>query len=124
MMLKAKLTLTLLFQVESEGEFLVEPLSILERRELMLRKWAITQVKVQWQHIGPDEATWEDEQLLKEAYPKLFEARKHRDDVWFQGGRCIAPRKTINIFIYHYKKTNWIILLFSIWINNIVNFWS
>ena len=37
-MLKAKLTLTLLFQVEPEGEFMVEPLSILERREVMLRK--------------------------------------------------------------------------------------
>eukprot|EP00253_Pinus_taeda_P010289 PITA_10289 len=59
--------------------------SILERREVMLRKQAIIQVKVQWQHIGLDEATWEDEQLMKEAYPKLFEAEKHRDDVCFQG---------------------------------------
>eukprot|EP00253_Pinus_taeda_P005316 PITA_05316 len=47
--------------VEPEGEFLVEPVSILDRRRVVLRKRAITQVKVQWQHFGPDEATWEDE---------------------------------------------------------------
>jgi len=35
-------------QVEPEGEVLVEPLSILDRREVQLRKRVITQVKVQW----------------------------------------------------------------------------
>eukprot|EP00253_Pinus_taeda_P009514 PITA_09514 len=48
-------------QVKPEGEILVKPLNILDRREVLLRKRAITQVKVQWQHFGPDEATWEDE---------------------------------------------------------------
>eukprot|EP00253_Pinus_taeda_P012919 PITA_12919 len=43
--------------VEPEGEIQVEPLSILNRREVTLRKRDITQVKVQWQHFGPDEAT-------------------------------------------------------------------
>eukprot|EP00253_Pinus_taeda_P004509 PITA_04509 len=47
--------------VKPEGEILVEPLNILDRREVMLRKQVITQIKVQWQHFGPDEATWEDE---------------------------------------------------------------
>eukprot|EP00253_Pinus_taeda_P031391 PITA_31391 len=59
-------------QVEPKGEFLVEPVSILDRRRVVLRKRAIIQVKVQWQHFGPDEATWEDEQNMKEAYPELF----------------------------------------------------
>eukprot|EP00253_Pinus_taeda_P018572 PITA_18572 len=35
-------------QVEPKGEILVEPLNILDRREAMLRKRAITQIKVQW----------------------------------------------------------------------------
>eukprot|EP00253_Pinus_taeda_P006077 PITA_06077 len=48
-------------QVEPEGELLVEPVSILDWRRVVLRKRAITQVKLQWQHFGPDEATWEDE---------------------------------------------------------------
>eukprot|EP00253_Pinus_taeda_P002927 PITA_02927 len=55
--------------VELEGEILVEPLNILDRREVTLRKLAITQVKVQWQHFGPNEATCEDKELMKKAYP-------------------------------------------------------
>eukprot|EP00253_Pinus_taeda_P029522 PITA_29522 len=38
-------------QVEPEGEVLVEPLRILDWREVLLQKRAITQVKVQWQTI-------------------------------------------------------------------------
>eukprot|EP00253_Pinus_taeda_P017455 PITA_17455 len=68
-------------QVESEGEIRVELLSILDRREVTLRKWDITQVKVQWQHFEPNEATWEDEELMKQAYPELFRPERHRDDV-------------------------------------------
>eukprot|EP00253_Pinus_taeda_P016910 PITA_16910 len=59
-------------KVEPEGEVLVEPLSILDRREVQLRKRVITQIKVQWQHYGPEEATWEDEELFRKAYPELF----------------------------------------------------
>eukprot|EP00253_Pinus_taeda_P036010 PITA_36010 len=69
--------------VELEGEILVELLNILDRREVMLQKRAITQVKVQWQHFGLDEATWEDEELMKKAYPGLFMVNRHRDDVQF-----------------------------------------
>eukprot|EP00253_Pinus_taeda_P015094 PITA_15094 len=43
--------------VDLEGEILVELLNILDRREVTLWKRAITQVKVQWQHFGPDEAS-------------------------------------------------------------------
>eukprot|EP00253_Pinus_taeda_P026320 PITA_26320 len=68
-------------QVEPEGENLVKPLNILDWREVQLRKQAITQVKVQWQYFGPDEATWEDEELMKKAYPGLFMIIRHRDDV-------------------------------------------
>eukprot|EP00253_Pinus_taeda_P035049 PITA_35049 len=56
-------------QVEPEGEIMVEQLNILDRREVLLWKQAITQVKVQWQHFGPDETTWEDEEFMKQAYP-------------------------------------------------------
>eukprot|EP00253_Pinus_taeda_P010972 PITA_10972 len=71
--------------VEPEGEVLVEPLSILDRREVQLRRRAITQVKVQWRHFGPEEATWEDEALMKRTYPGLFMAERHRDNVQSQG---------------------------------------
>lgn len=72
--------------MEPEGEFLVEPVSILDRRSVVLRKQVITQVKVKWQHFGLDEATWEDEQSMKEAYLELFMGEQHRDDVQFQEG--------------------------------------
>eukprot|EP00253_Pinus_taeda_P028411 PITA_28411 len=68
-------------QVELKGEIWVEPLSILDRRAVTLRKRDITQVKVQWQHFGPDEATWEDEELMKQAYLGLFITEGHLDDV-------------------------------------------
>eukprot|EP00253_Pinus_taeda_P030577 PITA_30577 len=72
-------------QVEPEGEVLVEPLSILDRREVQLRKRVITQVKVQWRHFGPDKATWEDEELMRRTYPDLFGSVRHRDGVQSQG---------------------------------------
>eukprot|EP00253_Pinus_taeda_P015243 PITA_15243 len=75
----------ILARVEPEGEVLVEPLSILDRREVQLRKRAITQVNVQWRHFGPDEATWEDEELMKGTYPDLFGSVRHQDGVQSQG---------------------------------------
>eukprot|EP00253_Pinus_taeda_P022179 PITA_22179 len=72
-------------QVEPEGEVLVEPLNILDRREVQLRKRVITQVKVQWRQFGPEEATWEDEALIMRNYPGLFGAGRHWDDVQSQG---------------------------------------
>ena len=59
-------------QVEPEGEILVEPDCILSRREITLRNCTIGQVKVQWKHLGPEEATWELESNMQESYPNLF----------------------------------------------------
>ena len=65
-----------MWQVKPDGEFLVEPQRILDKREIMLQKRAITQVKVQWKHFSPDEATWEDEGFTWKAYPELFSELK------------------------------------------------
>eukprot|EP00253_Pinus_taeda_P010505 PITA_10505 len=73
--------------VELEGEFLVEPVNILDHRRFELRRKVISQVKVQRQHFGPKEATWEDEQMMRDTYPRLFlDKQQHRDDVDFQEG--------------------------------------
>ena len=47
------------FMVESEpeGDFMVEPDCILERREISLWNRTIGQVKVQWKHLSPEEAS-------------------------------------------------------------------
>jgi hypothetical protein len=52
-------------QVEPEGEFLPEPQCILDRKETPLWNITIAQVKVQWKHFGPDEATWKMEDAMR-----------------------------------------------------------
>ena len=51
-------------QVEPEGEFQIEPKRILDRKVTMLWNRAIGKVKVQWEHYGPEEATWELEDSM------------------------------------------------------------
>ena len=59
-------------QVEPEGEFQVEPSHILDRKEIVLRNRFIAQVKVQWKHFSPEEATWELEEEMQIKYPGFF----------------------------------------------------
>jgi hypothetical protein len=61
-----------MIHVQQEGQFLPEPKCILDRKETPLRNRTIAQVKVQWRHFGPDEATWEMEDAMRQAYPILF----------------------------------------------------
>ena len=64
-----------MIQVELEGEFLPEPLQILEREEIELRSRTVARVKVQWKHFTNEEATWEREAEMMERYPFLFEKK-------------------------------------------------
>jgi len=45
---------------------------ILDRKEKVLRTQSIPYVKVQWQHHSLEEATWELEDKMRQAYPQLF----------------------------------------------------
>ena len=60
-------------QVEPKGEFQVELKRILDRRELLIWNRTIGQVKVQWNHLSPEESTWELESNMLEAYRVLFQ---------------------------------------------------
>ena len=51
----------------------MEPNCILGRREITLRNRTIGQVKVHWKNLSPEEATWELESKMQEAYPNLFQ---------------------------------------------------
>ena len=59
-------------QVEPEEEFLPEPQCILDRKETSLGNQTIAQVKVQWKHFGPDEATWEMDDAMRQAYLCIY----------------------------------------------------
>ena len=61
-----------LLLVELEVDFVHEPLHILDKREVQLRKNTIIQLKVQRNHFEYDEATWENESTMREAYLALF----------------------------------------------------
>ena len=65
-----------LVQVEPECEFQVEPLHVLDRREITLRNRVVAQVKVQWKDFSLDEATWELEGELQKYHPMAFQERK------------------------------------------------
>ena len=67
-----------LVQVEPEDEFQVEPLWVLDRREITLRNRVVAQVKVQWKHFSPEEATWELEGYLRKYHPIMFWERNKK----------------------------------------------
>ena len=64
-------------QVETEGEFQTEPLHILDRKVTVLQNRAVGQVKVQWEHYGPEESKWELEDAMQLAHPFLFNFENH-----------------------------------------------
>lgn len=51
-------------QVELEGEIQVESTCILDWKETILWNRSIGQVKVQWNHLGPNEVMWEMEDAM------------------------------------------------------------
>lgn len=58
--------------MELEGEFQPEPQCILQINILMLCNREIEHVKVQWNHFGRDEVTWEMVDEMWAIYPSLF----------------------------------------------------
>ena len=63
--------------METEGEFQIEPLSILDKKVTVLQNRVVGQVEVQWKHYGPDEATWELEDAIRLEHPFLFNFAEH-----------------------------------------------
>ncbi|XP_052198699.1 uncharacterized protein LOC127805884 [Diospyros lotus] len=60
-------------EVSEDVSYKEMPVSILERKEKILRNRSIPLVKVQWQRHSQDEATWELEEEMRRRYPSLFE---------------------------------------------------
>ena len=64
-------------QVELEGDFLVEPDCILDRRDILLQNRTI---KVKWKHLSPEESTWELESHMRATYLILFQGNSEDDE--------------------------------------------
>ena len=63
--------------MEPKGDFLIEPMCILDRKVTMLQNQAIGKVKVLWEHYSLEEATWELEDAMRLAHPFLFNLAEH-----------------------------------------------
>ncbi|XP_073270442.1 uncharacterized protein [Primulina huaijiensis] len=59
-------------QLDPDVSYVERPVCILDRSERKLRSKLIPMVKVQWEHRGVEEATWETERHMRELYPYLF----------------------------------------------------
>ncbi|XP_073035396.1 uncharacterized protein [Primulina eburnea] len=59
-------------QLDSDVSYVERPVCILDQSERKLRNKLIPMVKVQWEHRGVEEATWETERHMRELYPYLF----------------------------------------------------
>lgn len=61
-----------MIQVELEGNFQVQLVYILDTKVKVLWNQAIGMVKVQWIVLGREDATWEQEEVMRAEYPHLF----------------------------------------------------
>jgi hypothetical protein len=60
-------------RVELEGDFLVRPVFILDRKIKQLRNQSMELVKVKWTWYGSKDPTWEREDAMRVEYPHIFE---------------------------------------------------
>jgi hypothetical protein len=62
-----------LIQVETKGDFQVQPVWVSDRKVKMLQNKVIELVQVQWTYYGPEDTTWEHEDAMRAEYRHLFE---------------------------------------------------
>jgi hypothetical protein len=58
--------------VQDDLTYTEYPIKILDTLTRVTRKYVIKMCKVQWNHHGEDEATWEREDELRIDFPHLF----------------------------------------------------
>lgn len=55
----------------NEGQFVVHPVKILQRRTVKRNNAAVVQWLVQWSHTIPEDASWEDASQIMQQYPEF-----------------------------------------------------
>jgi hypothetical protein len=58
--------------VTSDGYIKAEPVVVLDTRALPRHDEIVTQWKVQWINIPPDQAIWEDKLFIKATFPEFY----------------------------------------------------
>ena len=71
----------------------------------MLKNIAIEQVKVQWKHFRPEEATWKMVDQMRAMYPSLFvgKGKEFWYDVWYIFGICFHD---VLVYVHMYMDVN------------------
>ena len=59
--------------MDADGTFKEGPVRIMDSQDHVLRGKTVRLVKVLWQHLGVEEATWEREDTILTNYTFLFE---------------------------------------------------
>ena len=59
-------------EIAQDASYEAIPVQVIDSREQILRGKTIPLVRVQWQHHGAAESTWEREDVIREKYPHLF----------------------------------------------------
>ena len=68
--------------VDTNGTFEEGPVRIIDSRDQVLRHKIVRLVKVLWQHLGVEEATWEHEDTIRATYPFQFEDKGALSNIW------------------------------------------
>jgi hypothetical protein len=55
-----------------DGTIKTGPLLVLQVRQIPRNNEAVVQWLVQWQNLSPEDATWEDADIIKHAFPDFF----------------------------------------------------
>lgn len=66
--------------VRSDGMILIEPVLVLETRQVPRNNLPVVQWLVQWANLPPNDASWEDAAFMKKTFPAFFKATIVR---WF-----------------------------------------
>ena len=69
--------------VDAYGTFEEGPVCIMDSQDKVLRSKTVRLVKVLWQHIRVEEATWEREDIMRANYPFLFEDEGMLLVIWY-----------------------------------------
>ena len=59
-------------ELQEDLTFKEKPIKILDRKVKVLKTKMVPLVKVLWQYLDVEEATWETEERMREQYPELL----------------------------------------------------